>query len=86
MGILPLQFLPGENSASIGIDGTEIISIEGLDDELVPSSQLHVTAIDSQGGSKRFKTQCRLDSKIEIDYYRNDGILQYMLRQFIARA
>ena len=86
MGILPLQFLPGETSASIGLDGTEVFSIEGLDDTLVPATHLQVTAIDSHGMAKTFKTLCRLDSKIEIDYYRNDGILQFMLRQFLARA
>jgi aconitate hydratase len=86
MGILPLQFLAGETSTSLGLDGTESFSIEGLDDTLVPTAQLDVIAIDSQGMSKKFKTLCRLDSKIEIEYYRNDGILQYMLRQFIERA
>lgn len=86
MGILPLQFLPGETSASIGLDGTEVYSIEGLDETLVPATQLHVIAIGAGGMIKKFKTLCRLDSKIEIDYYRNDGILQFMLRQFLARA
>lgn len=86
MGILPLQFLPGESSTSIGLDGTEVFSIDGLNDTLAPASQLQVTAVDSRGVATTFKALCRLDSKIEIDYYRNDGILQYMLRQFIARA
>lgn len=86
MGILPLQFLPGESSTSIGLDGTEVFSVDGLNDGLAPATQLQVTAVDSLGVAKTFKTLCRLDSKIEIDYYRNDGILQYMLRQFIARA
>lgn len=86
MGILPLQFLPDESSTSLGLDGTEVFSIEGLDDDLAPATQLYVTAIHSNGVAKKFKTLCRLNSKIEIDYYRNDGILQYMLRQFIARA
>jgi aconitate hydratase len=86
MGVLPLQFIDGENSESLGLDGTEIFSIAGLDDSILPAQELTITAVNSTGSSKSFKATSRLASKIEIDYYRNGGILQYMLRQFLAKG
>lgn len=85
MGVLPLQFINGENSETLELDGTEEFTIEGLNDSITPSQQLEIVTTHSNGKTKKFKVLSRLDSKIEIDYYRNSGILQYMLRQFLAK-
>ncbi|HVD99906.1 MAG TPA: aconitate hydratase AcnA [Cytophagaceae bacterium] len=84
-GVLPLQFLPGQNSETLGLEGTEIFTINELNDLIEPSQQLAVVAAHPSGTIKKFNVISRLDSKIEIDYYRNGGILQYMLRQFFAK-
>lgn len=81
MGVLPLQYLPDENAEVLDLDGTESFTIAGLDDTITPGQELTVSAVRADGGAKKFKVLSRLDSKIEIDYYRNDGILQYMLRK-----
>lgn len=85
MGVLPLQFIAGENSESLGLDGTETFTIGGLNSSILPSQILNVTAENARGMLKNFSVESRLDSKIEIDYYRNGGILQYMLRQFLKK-
>jgi aconitate hydratase len=81
MGVLPLQFLPDQNAESLGLNGTEEFTIAGLDDNLRPGQTLMVSATGQDGSVKKFPLLSRLDSKIEIDYYRNSGILQYMLRK-----
>lgn len=81
MGVLPLQFLPDQNAETLGLDGSEQFTIAGLDDKLTPGQNLTVLATRTNGQEKRFGVISRLDSKIEIDYYRNSGILQYMLRK-----
>ena len=81
MGVLPLQFLPDQNAESIGLDGSEQFTVAGLDDKHTPGQNLIVSAIRSNGKEIRFEVISRLDSKIEVDYYRNSGILQYMLRK-----
>jgi len=81
MGVLPLQFLQDENAEALGLDGTEVYTIAGLDDTISPAQKLMVSASRADGNRKKFQVLSRLDSKIEIDYYRNNGILQYMLRQ-----
>ena len=83
MGVVPLQFFDGENAQSIGLDGTEIFTIKGFNDSIKPNQQLVVSASHADGSFKTFSVRCRLESKMEIDYYRHGGILQYMLRQFI---
>ncbi|MBT1708193.1 aconitate hydratase AcnA [Fulvivirgaceae bacterium PWU5] len=84
MGVLPLQFLEGESYKQLGLTGRETFDIPELTDAIKPGQQLTITATAEDGSSKQFKVRCRLDSKIEIDYYRNKGILQYMLRQFLT--
>ena len=86
MGVIPLQFLDGEGSESLGLDGTEIFSVADLTDAVRPNQILTVLAVAADGSEKTFQVKSRLDSKIEIDYYRNGGILQYVLRQFLAKA
>lgn len=83
MGIAPLVFMEGENADKLGLDGTEVFSITGLSEGLVPHKLLEVEAVHPSGKEIRFKVKARLDSAIEIEYYRNNGILQYVLREYL---
>ncbi|MCC5932234.1 MAG: aconitate hydratase AcnA [Cyclobacteriaceae bacterium] len=83
MGVLPLQFLPNENAEKLGLEGTESFTIKGITEGLSPSRKLQVTAHQNNGKTINFEVVARLDSKIEIAYYENEGILQYVLRQFL---
>ncbi len=87
MGVLPLQFLPGESAASLGLSGREAYSIAGLAEGLAPRSRVEVVAAAEPadgGGERRVTVECRLDGPIEVDYYRQGGILPAVLRR-IAR-
>ncbi|HXG39462.1 MAG TPA: aconitate hydratase AcnA, partial [Candidatus Limnocylindrales bacterium] len=82
MGILPLQFLPGESAASLGLTGREAYSIHGLADGLTPKRRLTVVARPDDGRpARRFEVVARLDGPIEVDYYRQGGILPAVLRR-----
>jgi aconitate hydratase len=81
MGILPLQFLPGENRTTLGINGDEVFDIEGIAEGLTVRKILTVRARRPDGSEIVFKADARLDSPIDIEYYRHGGILQYVLRQ-----
>ena len=80
MGILPLQFSPREDRHALGLTGEEIYDVEGLDDDLQPGQVLEVVA-KSAAGEKRFAVICRIDTPVEINYYRNGGILHAVLRR-----
>ncbi|HIC69786.1 MAG TPA: aconitate hydratase, partial [Candidatus Latescibacteria bacterium] len=80
MGVLPLQFQDGEGREQLGLTGEEVYDIEGLDDDLKPGQELEVVA-RSEGGEQRFTVICRIDTPVEIDYYRNGGILHTVLRR-----
>ncbi len=82
MGILPLQFTPGESYESLGLTGKEAFSIH-IDNDLKPGQTVSVEA-EGASGTIRFETICRIDSPVEVDYYRNGGILQTVLRRFLA--
>jgi len=82
MGVLPLNFRPGETRESLGLTGHEVFDIEGIADGLEPGGTVAVSARSADGGVKEFTAVVRLNSDIEIDYYRNGGILQQVLRQF----
>jgi aconitate hydratase len=81
MGVLPLQFLDGQNVASLGLTGREVFTIRGVSGELRPAMNLDVEAVDEHSGAKTFKVLMRIDTPNEVDYYRHGGILQYVLRQ-----
>ncbi|HBR14010.1 MAG TPA: aconitate hydratase AcnA [Candidatus Omnitrophica bacterium] len=81
MGILPLQFMNGETVESLGLKGDEIFNFEGIDDQLKPRQQITVSATMKNGERKEFKTNCRLDTPVDIDYFRNGGILHTVLRK-----
>ncbi|WP_237842529.1 aconitate hydratase AcnA [Cellulosimicrobium cellulans] len=86
MGVLPLQFPAGENAASLGLDGTETFDVAGitaLNDGSTPST-VKVTATKGDGTSVEFDAVVRIDTPGEADYYRNGGILQYVLRSLVA--
>ncbi len=78
MGVLPLQFLEGDSHETLGLTGREVYSIHGIHDHMKPNEILTVKADD-----KEFKVICRLDNQVEIDYYKNGGILHTVLRKFI---
>jgi aconitate hydratase len=82
MGVLPLQFRPGENRDALGLDGTEIFDI-ALDDKLKPLQAVEVTARKLDGSAVHFVTTCRIDTPVEVEYYRNGGILHTVLRQLL---
>lgn len=84
MGVLPLQFLDGESKETLGLTGHEVYSIEGISNEMRPKQQVKVKAF-GKDGEKTFEMIARLDTPVEIDYYRNGGILQTVLRQ-LAKA
>lgn len=86
MGVLPLQFLPGESRQSLGLSGHETFDIVGIADGLVPKAEVTVVARSADGSTKQFRTRARIDTAKELDYYRHGGILQYVLRQFLARG
>ncbi|WAH35926.1 aconitate hydratase AcnA [Alicyclobacillus dauci] len=83
MGVLPLQFQAGENAETLNITGREKFTIVGLDNNLQPRSEVTVQATREDGSTFTFKADVRLDSDIEVEYYRNGGILQTVLRNFI---
>ena len=82
MGVLPLQFMHSENAASLGITGRETFSIAGVKEALESEvRRAHVRAVDDSGGQKSFDVLVRIDTPQEVEYYRNGGILPYVLRQ-----
>ena len=80
MGVLPLEFVDGQNAESIGLTGRERFHIRGIAQDLKPAKRLDVVAVDPDGQETRFQVKCRIDSPIETEYYRHGGILQYVLR------
>ncbi|HVB99752.1 MAG TPA: aconitate hydratase AcnA [Candidatus Dormibacteraeota bacterium] len=85
MGVLPLQFRQGESAASLGLTGQEVFSVKGLSDRIHPRAEVTVTAKGPGGESRDFQAVARFDSEIEIDYYRNGGILTAVLRNFLKQ-
>jgi len=80
MGILPLQFKQGENHKSLGLDGTEIYEVAGIENKFEPLKELSVFAQGKDGKKTEFQVIARIDSPIELSYYRHGGILAYVLR------
>jgi aconitate hydratase len=84
MGVLPLQFRPGEGWKTLGLDGTEVFDIIGISEGLKPRKELTVRARKADGSTVEFKVIARLDTPIEVEYYRHGGILQYVLRKLLG--
>ncbi|WP_288764127.1 aconitate hydratase AcnA [uncultured Weeksella sp.] len=85
MGVAPLVFEAGQNAETLGLDGSETFSITGLAEDLKPHKVLDVKAIHPSGKETDFKVIARLDSDIEIEYFKNEGILQYVLRDYLKQ-
>lgn len=82
MGVLPLQFEKGTDAASLGIDGSETISITGIADGLQPGGDVTVTILSKKSDTPQtFSATVRLDNETEVEYYRNGGILHKVLRE-----
>jgi aconitate hydratase len=84
MGVLPLQFQPGESWQSLGLTGEEVYDIAGLDESLQPRSTVRVTATAKDGSVKTFLANVRIDTPVELDYYKNGGILQTVVRKLVG--
>ncbi len=84
MGVLPLQFIGGEGAQAHGLTGDEQISILGINDSLKPAQNLKVVAQKADGSTVEFEVKCRIDTQIELHYYRSGGILHHVLRQMLA--
>jgi aconitase (EC 4.2.1.3) len=83
LGVLPLQFKPGDSASTLGLTGKETYFIEGIETDLKPRKTLRVSAIDHHGNKTEFEVVARLDSNMDVEYYKNGGILQTVLRQMI---
>jgi aconitate hydratase len=81
MGVLPLQFLQGDNRECLGLTGTEYFSVGGVAEGLAGNGRATVRAIGADGAAKTFEVQIRIDTPQEVEYYRSGGILPYVLRQ-----
>ncbi len=85
MGVIPLQFTNGESAQSLGLDGTETYTIEGVTGTVQPGATLTVTTTSKDGSAKTFNVLCRVDTAIEAEYYEHGGLLPYVLRQMIGQ-
>jgi aconitate hydratase len=85
LGILPLQFEPGQNRNSLGLTGFEVFGIQGIAGGLSPMKKMSVVATRPDGKVIEFSAIARIDTPNEVDYYLNDGILKYVLRSLVAK-
>ncbi len=84
MGVLPLQYLPGENAASLGVTGEEIFDIRHINEHLVPGAVIDIDATHLNGKKTRFQAILRLDTAIEVTYYQNGGIMPALVKKLQA--
>ncbi len=85
MGVLPLQFLEGTNAQTLGLDGSEIFSITGLSNDIQPGQQVTLEIQSKDQKQRSVPVKLRIDTPIEVDYYRHGGILPFVLRQLLAK-
>jgi aconitate hydratase len=86
MGVLPLQYLDGQNRETLGLSGEETYAIAGVSSGLAPGVKLTVTASAPDGWERKFEVLARIDTLVELDYYKHGGILQFVLRQLLKGA
>lgn len=86
MGVLPLQYKNEETAESLGLTGKEVFTVTGIANDIKPLKEVQLVAKNEVGKEIKFQAIARLDSQIEIEYYRNGGILQYVLRQFLSKS
>ncbi len=84
MGVLPLQFVPGENVDVLGLTGREMFTVDGLSDAMQPQSEVTVYAVRPDGSAVTFKAIARLNTEVEVEYYRNGGVLNTVLRKMLG--
>src|SRR5690606_3829721 len=82
MGILPLQFQPGDSVIELGLTGTEVYSFD-YSDVMAPGEKIHVTAVAEDGTEKKFLAISRIDTPVEIEYFRDGGILCTVLKKLV---
>ena len=83
MGVLPLQFTEGNNRTNLNLIGSELITVLDIEEGVEPSDHIYIEIKYLSGDIKKIKTLCRIDTKNELEYYKNGGILQYVLRNMI---
>jgi aconitate hydratase len=84
MGVLPLQFKDGQTRESLGLTGHEEFDVPDLNDDLKPQQDLRAVATHPITGKKtEFTVRCRVDTPVEVEYYRNGGVLQFVLRKLL---
>ncbi|NIM95171.1 MAG: aconitate hydratase AcnA [Anaerolineales bacterium] len=83
MGVLPLQFMNGENTETLGLTGRELFNVLGLGEDIEAHAVVKIQAIQDDGSMKEFKTLVRIDTPIEVEYYKNGGILHTVLREIM---
>jgi aconitate hydratase len=84
MGVLPLQFLPDQSRETLGLTGHEVFELPELSDALRPQQELNVIAAHPQSGRHiEFTVRCRVDTPVEVEYFRNGGVLQTVLRKLL---
>jgi aconitate hydratase len=86
MGVLPLQFPAGASATSLGLRGDERYSVEGLDDRLAVGGEVRVRAVRAENEVVEFEARVRIDTPIELEYYRQGGILPMVLRKVLANT
>jgi aconitate hydratase len=85
LGVLPLQYKKGETAESLGLTGKETFEIIGIARNIKPLKEVQIVAQGNDGKKVKFTGIARLDSQIEVEYYRHGGILQYVLRQYLKK-
>jgi aconitate hydratase len=85
MGVLPMQFADGTNAQTLDLDGSEIFGITGLSDAIEPGQMVTLEITRKNGKREAVPVKLRIDTPIEIDYYRHGGILPFVLRELMAR-
>ena len=83
MGVIPLQFASGITRKTLELDGSEVIDIPDLNDNVKPGQLVKVVVNFSDGKRETIEAKCRLDTATEVEYFRNGGILHYVLRQMM---
>jgi aconitate hydratase len=84
MGVLPLQFPDGVSAQTLGLDGTEVSDVLGLSDDIVPRQDVTLRITRKDGSVIEQPVKLRIDTPIEVDYYRHGGILPFVLRQLLS--
>jgi len=88
LGVVPCEYINGETAESLGLTGKESFTITGIAADFAPGKILTVVAVscEQEADSKQFQVKARVDTPLEIEYLKNGGVLNYVLRNFIAEA